>query len=108
MYISICVQGLNKFLKFFWSKFQPGDCSQLVLNFWANLSLSVLTKFVLIKKKACIQDKTSYMKWQKIRFRSNDHVNVYFLSFYVQVLLCIYPNRNNFGDDESQISLFTT
>ena len=27
MYFSICVQGLNKFLKFFWSKFQPGDCS---------------------------------------------------------------------------------
>ena len=51
MYISICVQGLNKFLKFFFSKFHPGDCSQLVLNFWANLSLGVLIKFVLIKKK---------------------------------------------------------
>ena len=32
MYISICVQGLNKFLKF-WSKFQPWNCSSLVLNF---------------------------------------------------------------------------
>ena len=27
------VEGLNKFLKFFGSKFQLGDCSQLVLNF---------------------------------------------------------------------------
>ena len=35
------------------SKFQSGDCSELVLNFWANLSLGILTKFVLIKK-ACM------------------------------------------------------
>ena len=49
-YISICVQGFNKFLKFFWSKFQPAGCSWLVLNFWANLCLGVLIKFVLIKK----------------------------------------------------------
>ena len=52
MYISICVQGLKTFLKFFGSKFQPGDCSQLVLNFWTNLSLGVLIKFVLIKKRS--------------------------------------------------------
>ena len=51
MCISICEQGLNKFLKFFGSKFQPGDCSWLVLNFWANLSLGVLIKFVLIQKR---------------------------------------------------------
>ena len=51
MYISICVQGLNTFLKCFGSKFQPGDCSKVVLNVWTNLSLGVLIKFVLIKKK---------------------------------------------------------
>ena len=56
MYVLICVQGLNKFLKFFWSKFQPGDYSLLVLNFWANLSLGVLIKFVLIKKACTIRE----------------------------------------------------
>ena len=47
-YISICVQGLTEIPKYVWSQLQPGDCSWLVLNFWANLSLGVLTKFVLI------------------------------------------------------------
>ena len=27
MYISICVQELNKIRKFVWWKFKPGDCS---------------------------------------------------------------------------------
>ena len=41
VYLNLCTR----------SKFQPGDCSWVVLNFWANLSLGVLFKFVLIKKK---------------------------------------------------------
>ena len=50
---AICVRRLSKFLKFYGSQFQSGDCSLLVLNFWANLSaLGFLIKFVLIKKKA--------------------------------------------------------
>ena len=65
MYISICVQWLNKFPKFFWSKFQPGDCSSLVLNSWANLSLGVLIKFVLIKKSVYIyySEVTTPQQW---------------------------------------------
>ena len=63
MYISICVQGLDKFLKFFWSKFQPGYCSYLVLNYWANLSLGVLIKFVLKKKKKNVPVMSLSTRW---------------------------------------------
>ena len=41
MYISICVQGLNKFLKFFCSKYQPGDSYKVCSN----------------KKKACMPNR---------------------------------------------------
>ena len=46
MYISICIQGLNKIFQFSWSNFSL----VIDLNFWANLSLDVLIKFVLVKK----------------------------------------------------------
>ena len=44
-------------------KFQPGGCSWLVLNSWANLSFGVLINFVLLKKACESRIQSKYKTW---------------------------------------------